>query len=363
MSVSRRVAYTILANPFLHDRNNPMEPLMNGPVASVDTLHLHLSQIAALETQRLAAILLLMPHDTSRSEVPGYRNITTQPHSLGLPCPLEVIAVHNNTLGSYGMYLRAFASTRGRFGYYIFCEDDYVPALDHFDAALVLMHDATFGSGRQQRNGVLAGVLQGRPAEPDSKHALHLETSHIMSARSLGHLFDHTYSVIGWRGSMAERMMLLVRVGRRGVDNPYYGGGIQEGFGLLCSDAGIEMRDWSLAYRSPYWNHRWIVDWTGMVHNFSLPMARALFVPVQLRYGHQRRVKSCCEPTEAACKGTQRTCFLNAPASGKQRLDAVLDCCQPPPLGTALWRRARLSLSVPADAANVEDAFWRRRGA
>ena len=36
-------------------------------------------------------------------------------------------------------------------------------------------------------------VLQGRPVEPRSKFKLHAESSHIMSARSIRHVYDRTY--------------------------------------------------------------------------------------------------------------------------------------------------------------------------
>jgi hypothetical protein len=215
-----------------------------------------------------------------------------------------------------GRYLHAFACTRGRFEYYIFCEDDYSPAVDHFDSLLVHMHEATFGLGNGRRHGVLAGVLQGQPAEPESRRALHLETSHIMAASSLAHLFAHTYGAVGWRGSMAERMLHLLRAAHSGKVDRYYGGGIQEGFGLLCADARVEMRDWSRVFRAPYWNHRWVIDWSGATANFTLPMAAALFVPLQLLYGHPRWVKSCCEPSEAAWMGRSRSA---APPKRKSR--------------------------------------------
>ena len=251
-----RIAYTILGNPFLHERNSPEQPLMNGPVAAKDVLRLHFQQLTKVRTKQLAAILLLLPQDPAREEVPGYRNVSAM---RTLPCPFEMILVSNNTLGSYGLYLHAFAVTSSRFDYYIFCEDDYIPATDHFEAQLVRMHDATFG----RHHGVLAGVLQGQPAEPHSSRALHLETSHIMSARSLAYLFDHIFRVVGWRGSTAEYMLQLVRSARNGSGHSYYGGEIQEGFGLLCASANIQMRDWSRVYRSPYWNHRFVIDWSG----------------------------------------------------------------------------------------------------
>ena len=91
----------------------------------------------------------------------------------------------NNTLGSYGMYVHAFAAHRAGFDYYLFCEDDYVPALAHFDRRLVRMHSATFGM-EEAAPGVLVGVLQGRPVEPRSPFNLHPESSHMASAAALG---------------------------------------------------------------------------------------------------------------------------------------------------------------------------------
>ena len=116
----------------------------------------------------------------------------------------------NNTLGSYGMYVHAFLRSRSRgrsrslhgrdghghghedeprpqYTHYLFSEDDYLPLVPHFDAALVRMHRATFGAAQL---GCLAGVLQGRPLEPTSRYLLHLESSHIMSAAALEAVLD-----------------------------------------------------------------------------------------------------------------------------------------------------------------------------
>ena len=305
-----RVAYTILANPFLSSRNSRKQPLWNGPFPIRQTLAVHIRLLAAFE-RRLAAVLLVWPADVSKLLVPGYRNFS---HSLtALRPPIELFEVANNTLGSYGMFLHAFASTRGRFDFYIMCEDDYAPASPGFDIELVRLHEETFASGAP---GVLAGILQGRPAEPDSKFALHLETSHIMSDASLQHLYRHTYERIGWNRSMAERMLGLLdanisadtRTGPR--QRRYYGGGIQEGFGLLMADAGIEMRDWTSRYSSPYWNHEYTVDWTVAARGFQPPQKAAtsrsasLFLPVQ-RFIVNRFV-ICCQPNEASCAGLKR---------------------------------------------------------
>ena len=74
----QHTAYTLLANPFVHTRNSPSAPLMNGPVAARDVLRLHLQQLGATFSD-LAAILLVMPQSPGpqpTEEVPGYRNVT-----------------------------------------------------------------------------------------------------------------------------------------------------------------------------------------------------------------------------------------------------------------------------------------------
>ena len=149
----QHTAYVLLGNPFLHSRNSPSAPEMNGPVAAANVLRLHLQQLGTTFTD-LAAILLVMPQSPGpqpTEEVPGYRNVTEISFGYVGVTPLELIPVGNNTLGSYGLYLHAFATTRGRFDYYIFCEDDYVPAIHFFDRALVNLHDVTFGKRKPSR--------------------------------------------------------------------------------------------------------------------------------------------------------------------------------------------------------------------
>lgn len=356
-----RIAYTILANPFMHERNSPKAPLMNGPVPAADVLRIHLAALSERQTALIAEVLILVPTDRSLREVPGARN-TTLPLGVHLPCPQRLIAVANNSLGSYGMYLHAFATARDeRFDYFVFCEDDYIPVLDHFDAALVRIYEATFADGRP---GVLAGVLQGRPAEPASPRGLHLETSHIMSTRSLQHLFWYIYDSVGWTGSTTERMAYLLRAAGR-PKNKYVFGAAQEGFGALMTDAGIEMRDWSRAYRSPYWDHERLIDWSGAASNFSLASSRhLLFAPVQMQF--VTSTWSCCGGSEAACSSAcEMPGAQNSPAD---RTSIGEDCCHSRAVATARaetadsvvashelrWLRARLS--IPADAAQVEGA-------
>ena len=81
-----RVAYTILANPFTHDRNNPDRPLMNGPLPAASVLQRHLESIASLQPRLLKAVLVVLPTDTTKQEVPGYRNVSADEAQLA--CPL-----------------------------------------------------------------------------------------------------------------------------------------------------------------------------------------------------------------------------------------------------------------------------------
>ena len=353
-----RAAYVILANPFIHERNNPSSPSFNGPVRAVDVLRVHLLVLAERVTSFIAALLVVWPNDSDRLEVPGVRNIS----HVGLPYPLEVVNVANNSLGSYGMFLHAFATTRNRFDYYIFCEDDYVPVPNHFDAALIRMHDHTFADARP---GVLAGVLQGRPAEPESRRVLHLETSHIMSSQSLHHLFEYVFSTVRWNGSLTDRMLHLLQAAGR-PSNAYYGGAVQEGFGALMIDSGIEMRDWSLAYRSPYWNHAGLIDWSGAASSFSLPIedgilqaatgpwvgGAMLFAPVQSR--HASTIQSCCDASEAACRDPIRSCTV---VLTHQTGQLTRDCCQRLTEGNGQRSHLielRTKLSLPREAARLE---------
>ena len=301
------------ANPFTQACNHPQHPLMNGPVPASAVLPIHIRILTAIRA-RVAAVLVMLPRDPSLREIPGYRASLTRAASQSM---VNVVDVPNNTLGSYGMYLHAFGTTRGRFDYYVMCEDDYIPAHPDFVGELLRMHSDAFPEGKP---GVLAGILQGRPIEPKSKFQLHLEGAHIMSAASLGHLYRHTYETVRWRHSMAARMLHLVNSShsRSRLMNNYYFGLIQEGFGLLLADAGIEMRDWTAHFRSPYWNHEYVHDWSGAASNFTLRASSmmaagltrsegptlaatgALFLPVQWLTLETSFL--CCIPFDKLCK-------------------------------------------------------------
>jgi hypothetical protein len=346
-----RVAHVVLGNPFVHNTNHPSTPHLNGPLPARATLRTHLWLLATLRAD-IAAVLVVLPNDPKKAEVPGYRNLTTYAE-----LPVEIIQVPNNTLGSYGMYLHAFATTRGRFDYYIFCEDDYVPVRADFVTELVALHERTF---EPSAPAVLAGILQGAPVEAQSKYAIHLETSHIMSAASLNHVFHHTYEIVRWNGSTTDRMVHLARLSKKAT-NSYYFGLIQEGFGRFLQDAGVQMRDWTTAYRSPYWNHKRVLDYTGATSNFTVPAvtmhgdkaASALFLP--MHYFVAQHVTGCCGAVSARCQSvrTRAAQFCLQPDASD------VDCCAAAPSGKmtldALRTRARFSASV---GLRTSDSIW-----
>jgi len=320
-------------------------------VPATSVLPIHLRLIAALKL-RLLAILVCMPNDIETSEVPGYRQFGRRmPDGL----PLEVLQMPNNSLGSYGEFLHAFATTRGRFDYYIMTEEDYVPSNPYVTDELVRIYRLAF-PGKQY--GMLAGVLQGQPVEKSSSYSLHAEGSHIMSASSLSHLFDHTYSTVGWKGSMADRMSFLRNASKR--EHPcFYFSGVQLGFGLLLSDAGILIRDWVSHYRTPYWNHGRIFDWSAAATNFSyvslklahraiemgenkLAAQGALFVPVQWLF--EQNAVVCCYPTDLCTKAALCNVNIrNVTALAK----SPPSCCAANSLPSSHDLRVRRLMSVP----------------
>ena len=269
----------------------------------------------------------MVPTDASRRTLPGYLDLTSELNALPFAASIERVA--NNSLGSYGMYFEAYARTRSApFDFYLFSEDDYIPTRAHYDALLVRMHAASFGaSGR----GVLVGILQGRPVEPLSKYDLHAESSHVMSAGTLDAIFEHVYAQHRWKGSMASAALAMLARERllkaRGHGQRADGRGsrrarlpalsvrraarlfhrngsalspssygyydlLQLAFGSLMRDVGVPMRDWTSAFRTPYWNHDELVDWSGAAHLWSVPPERVLFAPVQWLYAHHAR--QCC---------------------------------------------------------------------
>ena len=278
----------------------------------------------------------MLPSDPSKATVDGYLDI--EPEVARLPFAASLLRMPNNTLGSYGAYLHTYAMNRARrtapFAYYIFAEDDYVPLRPHFDGALHAMFVSAFGGA--DAVGCLAGLVQGRPVEPRSRYEMHLESSHVMSAAALERVFSHTFGRARWHGSTTALMEHLA-----GETSDRSFGRIQYGFGLLLAAAGVPMRDWSAAFRVPYWNHHTLVDWSGPMHAFAVPAERVLIAPTQ--YLFHTAVKQCCHGTD--CDEADRTAFCSV-----SRADDDMDaCCRTRQGALPELRALRARWSVPRD--------------
>lgn len=286
-----------------------------------------------MATRFLQKVFVLVPTDERKQQLAAY---TTGLDSQSLPCPMEIVYVANNTLGSYGMHLHAYAMSRGAaYDYYIFCEVDYLPIRSYFDDTLVQLHDREFRDGL----GLLAGIMQGQPWEPSSKLPAHPESSHIVSARSLDAMFK-LMAREGFQGSTADYMVQLVR-GRllrsfpKLVETTRYDQ-IQVGMGMLCEKAGVPMRSWSQGgthlssndtYFTPYWNRLGeeggaLYDWSdGMQGRL---MRHALFVPSQFLF--RREVERRCKRSYSTKRGPL-DCRIDDWRTG-------VDCCKNAPTGS-----------------------------
>ena len=65
------------------------------------------------------------------------------------------------------------------------------------------------------------------------KQHLHAEGTQLMSAAAMRRVFDTVYGTLGWRGSLADRMVDLVRRSGSGRYSSGRFDHIQEGFGRL----------------------------------------------------------------------------------------------------------------------------------
>ena len=138
---------------------------------------------------------------TRNPEIPGYADISAEARRLS--CPVHVLRAANNSLGSYGMYLHAFAAHSEQNDFYVMSEVDYVPTRPRWDAALVRLHEQAFGGGGAP--GALVAVLQGRPVEAKTSLHLHAEGTQIMTARALRQLFRYVYDEKQWGWTAACR--------------------------------------------------------------------------------------------------------------------------------------------------------------
>ena len=394
-----RVAYVLATSPFARDGGRGQ-----GAVHGEDVLRMHLLALSATAAA-ISRLLLMVPSESSSSDEWEARingdYLDVHAEAVRLPFPATLIRIPNNTLGSYGMYLTAYAMRRDQYDYYVLAEDDYLPVRPRFDEALVRMYAQTFG----RRPGVLAGLLQGRPVEPTSPWRLHCESSHIMSASSLrrlfrqeahssgrllvaaaapppgcvstedceaeggtaeggggrGHIIEHALALLSAEGICTTATRATSPRCEQTVDA--YFDRVQLAFGALLRAASVEARDWAAAYRSPYWDHTAIVDWSGAAHDFRVPSERVLIAPVQWVFA--ARVRVCCAPFDciylrAPNGGEASSCFLprrspraetHGSAPGRHRRT---ECCVA--FDHSSVPRLRLNTSVPASVLDVRDA-------
>lgn len=322
---SVRIAHVILANPFSkalgHGRATTMDSVNrdenqgNGPAPGYLILRMHLWAIAQLNATQLSAVLVMVPTDTTGTliEHDNYTDVSAV-ESL-LPCPVRIIRITNNTLGSYGMAMHAFATTRDEFDYYIAVEQDYMPIRAHFETLLVHAHRHVFGD----EPGVLFSVLEGRPAEPHSRLAMCGQGQNVLSKAAFERVFDHLYDRIGWRHSTSDRMEhLTVRVdrladgghGQHGRLLRHRWDRIQEGFGHLMWESSVRMHDSSSVWRSPYWagQKNEIIMYTaglydkrtaGFHTHRSLAMDRLILAPAPMLF--MSKVVRCCGAGKLSC--------------------------------------------------------------
>ena len=372
---SPRVAYVLATSPFVRDEGRGQ-----GPIHGEDVLRMHLLALSTTAAA-ISRLLLMVPSESSLSDdweariMEDYLDIHAEVALL--PFPATLVRMPNNTLGSYGMYLAAYAMRRDQFEYYIFAEDDYVPVRPRFDEELVRMYTQTFG----ERPGVLAGLLQGKPVEPTSPWRLHCESSHIMSASSLrrlylyahdgtgrgdggderraieggrkhGHIIEHALSLLTAEGICTTATRAATPHCEQTSDS--YFDRIQLAFGALLRASNVEARDWTASYRSPYWDHTAVVDWSGASQGFHIPSERVLIAPVQWVFATQVRI--CCTPFDCiylhttdggkatSCFQPRRSRPLRVQASKREHHP---DCCAPLPKSERSLLRLRRNMSVP----------------
>jgi hypothetical protein len=265
-----------------------------GPVPIRAVLSLHLRALALLPSGVAAALVVIPRADDPDLEVAGYRDIAEEVSLLPFPC--RVLNVENNTLGSYGMMFHAYLMSRGQYDYYVLKEDDYLPVAANFDSALIRLNNAAFGD----RPGYLTGITQGVPVEPESPFHLHAEGEGFMSKASFEHIL-HFLDRHGWweRGSVTD-IMIAMKHQKANAEpiSSYYFGEIQEAFGYFLAETEAGLLDWVSSYRTPYWDHHEIVDWSGAASGFTVPPDRVLFAPVQALFVNTWKLK--CLPTDAA---------------------------------------------------------------
>ena len=353
MGSSAGGAYVACGNPFVKPvagGSKQTAQTNDGMVPSGSMLQLHVEVLSKLQTSRIDALLVAVPTEKNASNM--WRNYT-QVGELArrLRYPLEVMEVGNNTLGSYGMFLHAFAVHRRRFSFYVMSEIDYVPLIHHFDAVLMELVESAF----KGKPGFLTGKNMGKPIDPTSRYSMHPESSAVATTATLEHIFEHIYgATAGWMRkaspcvrnpahcSVSDYMVYLVHTkgskyrtsGEPAMVKRYRMYHVQEGFGLLMHEAKVAMIDWSNLYRVPYWNHREpVVDETGGAHN-DLPVDRVIIGPIQQLFRSQYMRN---------CRGLARD-WSHEDSCLIRDWRTHFDCCRPSSQSVAMRTRAQYSV-------------------
>ena len=173
-------------------------------------------------------------------------------------CPIEMVDCPNFGL-SYGQYFEAYQRDRklGReFDYYCFIEEDYTAASSNFDMKLIEMYSNAFDP---EKNGNEIGYLCSWAPMYPKFHAAH--EFGLINKKTMDHLYAH------WNQNPANQLKNLVH------------GEVQLRYSDLFVLAGIQIKDFSKEYYTPFYNgaHKRLVNCSR-----SPRLNEAIFIPVQM---------------------------------------------------------------------------------
>jgi hypothetical protein len=267
-------------------------------------LRLHLRHLASVPTTTpgiLGAVLIVRPPvDAGQSELEGFYDVAGDVAVLEQAKPgLEVLWVHpKENEGSYSQLLFAFEETRGSYDFYLWCEDDYVACMPHFDQLLVdwyttVAFPRSAGVGAVTApSGAGAAILQGYPHEPQSPFGEHPESAMFFSASALLDLYQDPKSGAGYpeppRAFLRSHGSVLLAHHGASLNHWYFNAHQQAAGVLFGQRFQTPMVAWSSHFRSPTFGEGplgvGVYDYaSGKSPRFQLqtPMARALVVPLE----------------------------------------------------------------------------------
>ncbi len=177
-------------------------------------------------------------------------------YNIELKDKIKIIECKNK-YQSYGQWLKAATLFLNDFDYFIFIEDDYVPAINDFDIKLIKIYEE-------------GTYLCSRMSSDDSTHPYyHCSISNgIISAETIKRVLNNfNYDV--W----------LTNYGRTYPKNISYGINYQVAFSRYFHENGILLRDYSKHYMTDYFYGN-----TGNFMDYSLPNvlnSEKIFTPIQ----------------------------------------------------------------------------------